>query len=109
MQDARRFGLPEEAIDAIRSALSLSAAGEVEVWPEHADIVDAFLAASSQWRTSPIGGGMAAPVNVFWLGLDYAGARIGIELAGIAITPELWAGVRVMEGAARDALNGVRE
>lgn len=45
--------------------------------------------------------------GLVFLGLDYAGARIGIEAAGIAITPELWAGLRIMERAAARALNGL--
>lgn len=49
-----------------------------------------------------------APMSFFYTGLDYAGARAGIEAAGITITPEIWGGVRVMEGAAVAALNGVR-
>jgi hypothetical protein len=100
--------MPEEEISAIRQALEGPIGGDHEVWPENAEIVEAFLSAASQWRTTPIGGGLA-PVGTLWIGLDYAGARVGIEQAGIAITPELWAGVRVMEAAARNVLNGMRE
>ncbi len=64
----------------------------------------AFLAAASQWRAVSIGGGLA-PARLYWIGLDYAGARAGIELSGITITPELWAGVQIMEDEARNALN----
>jgi hypothetical protein len=108
VQDARLFGLSEEAVDLIRQALAVPAGGQCEVWAENVEIVEAFLAASTQWRTAPIGGGLA-PIGMVWIGLDYAGARVGIEQAGFTITPELWDGVRVMEVAARDALNGRRE
>lgn len=43
-----------------------------------------------------------------WQGLDYAAARAGLELEGIAVRPHDWAGVRVMERAAASALNGFR-
>lgn len=47
--------------------------------------------------------------RVVYLGLDYTGARAGIEASGIAITPALWADVCIMEAAARAALNGSAE
>lgn len=78
-------------------------AGEVEVWPENAAVVDAFLTIASQWRTA--GGGMGP---IVYLGLDYTAAIAGITAAGIGLTPETWSGVRVMEGAAREALNEKR-
>lgn len=63
------------------------------------------MAVSTQWRA--IGRGMEG--SVYWLGLDYAGVSAGLAGAGIADTPEIWAGLRMMEGAARNALNGIRE
>lgn len=45
---------------------------------------------------------------VYWMGLDYSAAKAGLELSGIEVTPALWAGLRTMERAARDALNGIR-
>ena len=75
------------------------------VWQDNVATVEAFLAASTQWRTESIAGGMG-PGRLIFIGLDYAGARAGIEAAGIALTPELWDGVQVMEAAARAALNG---
>jgi hypothetical protein len=84
------------------------ASGQDEgVWPEHAAIVTAFLACATQWRVTAVGGGFA-PARLLWIGLDYASARAGMEAAGIAITPKLWSGVRLMEAEARDALNGTR-
>ncbi|WP_436204523.1 DUF1799 domain-containing protein, partial [Astrobacterium formosum] len=29
------------------------------LWPENVAVFDAFLAVATQWRTAPIGGGMA--------------------------------------------------
>lgn len=66
------------------------------------------MAISTQWRAVPVGGGMA-PVRVYWMGLDYGGAAAGLAAAGIVLTPALWAGLRIMETAARNALNGIVE
>ncbi len=76
------------------------------LWPENEAIVEAFLSCDTQWRVAAVGRGLA-PGRLFFAGLDYAGARAGIEAAGIVLTPELWRGVRIMEGEARDALNGI--
>ena len=98
--DARRFGAP-----ALADRLGQAAAGErgFGVWRQNWDIVLAFLSVSTQWRVSALASG-----SVYWVGLDYAGATAGLGAAGVAVTPQLWAGVRTMERAARDALNGVR-
>ena len=47
--------------------------------------------------------------QVYWHGLDYAGGAGGLGGAGIEATPEMWAGLRIMERAARDVLNGIRD
>lgn len=69
------------------------------MWPENAPAVEAFLAAATQWRV------VAGPERLRVVGLDYAGARAGWDLAGIAMTPALFADVRIMEAAAIAALN----
>jgi hypothetical protein len=66
--------------------------------------VRAFEASMTQWRTAPIGA--AGTVKVVWLGLDYCAAKVAIEALGLALTGELFAGLRVMELEARAALNG---
>lgn len=38
-------------------------------------------------------------------GLDYGAAESGLKLAGIAITPDLWAAVRVIEVGVLESLN----
>lgn len=43
------------------------------------------------------------------IGLDYAAAQAGLGLAGIAVTPALWAEVREIERGARAAMNGEAE
>ena len=66
-------------------------------------IVDAFVAVSSQWRLVPLPSG-----RVHWQGLDYAGARAGLEQAQILLTPSQWVGVQIMEREAAAVLNGYR-
>lgn len=107
MRDARRFKMPEAAIAAIRSRIN-SAPWEDQsgLWPENIEAVDAFLKASTQWRVTALSLGLA-PGRLVYIGLDYAGARAGMEAAGILLTPKLWHGVRIMEVAALEALNGI--
>lgn len=69
------------------------------LWPEHVEAVNAFLVASTQWRV------VAGLSRLVTLGLDYVGAKAGIEAAGITITPPLWSALRVMEIAACAELN----
>jgi Phage related hypothetical protein (DUF1799) len=101
--DARREGASDEELAAIRQWLA-PASAPFEVWPENAPAVAAFLSACSQWRVATLSNMERA--RIVYLGLDYAGARIAIEAAGIAITPQLWADLCVMEAAACAALNG---
>ena len=104
VRDARAFRLPEDAIAGIAGAISQREPSFDGLWPENVAIVAAFLAAATQWRVASTGGGMV-PAQLRVIGFDYAGARVGIEAAGIAITPELWAGLRVMEAEAVRVLN----
>jgi len=98
-QDALAFGSPELA------AAIGDTGGErgFRVYRRNWDTLLAFLCVSTQWRA--VGHGMGA---VYWMGLDYSAAKVGLELSGIEITPALWAGLQTMERAARDALNGIR-
>lgn len=81
---------------------------EFEVWPDNWATVEAFLFVSTQWRVIERGGGMA-PAQTYWIGLDYAGVAAGLAGAEIATSADLWRGLRVMEAAARNTLNGVAE
>lgn len=77
-----------------------------EVWSDHWDIVLAFLAVATQWRVVGLGGGFE-PSRIRFVGLDYAAVRVALDAEAIAVTPELWRGLRVMEDAACAALNEV--
>ena len=43
--------------------------------------------------------------RLLWIGLDYTAARAGLDLAGIEMTPGLWAEVRDIESGAIEELN----
>jgi hypothetical protein len=100
------LGLDTQALTDLADTLQVARSAETGdgVWPENWPTVQAFLCVASQWRVVPIGGGLAPALPVY-LGLDYTAARAGLELAGIAITPEIWRGLQVMEAEACNALN----
>lgn len=74
------------------------------MWAENVAAVLAFLACSTQWRAVGLTNGTASRLRV--LGLDYAGARAGLDLAGIAVTPALWGDLRHIESGALAEMNG---
>lgn len=63
--------------------------------------MNAFCAVFSQWRIVALASG-----RMYYSGLDYAGARAGLDAAETAVTPQLWAGIRIMEIEAKRVLNG---
>ncbi len=102
--DARRFGADEGQLAELRLHLVGPAFAPVRVWRSNIEAVLAFVMAGTQWRTTLDLVGQS--LRLRWIGLDYAGAKIGIEGSGLTLTPRLWTGLRIMEAAARDALNG---
>jgi len=100
-REAREFGIPEEIIAKIEGRKD----DRFEVWAENWATLEAFLFVSTQWRVVNRGGGLE-PMLTYWIGLDYAAAAAGLAGAGIETTPEIWNGLRVMESAARNVLNG---
>ncbi|HEU4958962.1 MAG TPA: DUF1799 domain-containing protein [Sphingomonas sp.] len=63
-----------------------------EIGPDELDAVDLFHALASQWRMHPMAG--------VRLGIDYAAVPATAAMLGLTMTPELFADLRVMEGAA---------
>lgn len=98
------------SIANLRAAMEVDAgsidADVVDVWPEHWDIVQAFLASATQWRVVGLGGGFE-PSRIRFIGFDYAAVRAGLGAEEIQVSPDLWRGLRVMESAACAALNEV--
>lgn len=66
-------------------------------------ITDAWLAVCTQWNTVSMANG-----QVLWHGLRYGDAGESLDRAGITLTPEQWANLRMMERVAAAALNGNR-
>ncbi len=60
--------------------------------------VYAFLHISTQFRVVCPGDG-----RVLRSGLDYTAARAGLDLAGVAVTPELWFDIQMIEAGAIEA------
>lgn len=96
------FGMDETSLQNLRSALRPQGSGAV--FACNVDIVRAFLAVSSQWRT--VAEGANGAIVPRWVGLDYAGASISLNALEITVTPRLWRGLQTMENAAIRALNG---
>jgi hypothetical protein len=87
-------------IAALEAAESQETGNEIEVWAENWDIVAAFASVMTQWRVV-----MPPKGQPLYLGLDYTAARISLGAARVRVTPELWAGLQVMERAASAAMN----
>ena len=107
--DARRWGLPDDQVAALAARLGPGSGqrpgGEVfdGVWPDNRPAVDAFLAASSQWRTAATM--EDGHLRTRYIGLDYAGAAVAWAAFDIDPAAAFRGGLRRVEAAARDALN----
>jgi hypothetical protein len=66
-------------------------------------VADAWLVVCTQWQAVSMANG-----QVLWLGLDYSGAKVGLDGANIVLTPSQWSSLRMMERVASAALNGNR-
>lgn len=62
------------------------------VWPENEAAVHAFLEICSQFRTVAHFDGTLQRT-----GLDYPAAEVGLRLAEVDVTPELWGAIRIIE------------
>lgn len=90
--DALAMGATPESVEAAHGPEQK----EFAVWPENWAALQAFLSVQSQWAV-----GMSGPT-----GLDYVRVKAGLEMAGVAITPELFAQLRLLERGALDAMSG---
>lgn len=80
--------------EAARAWLGPKQEAEFEVWPDHVDVVEVFLALATQWRMGPMGGA---------IGLDYAAIPPTLDLLGHILFGDrrpLFDGLRAMERAA---------
>ncbi len=120
LQGARNAGMDAESLAALRETITAGDALTEDhefarIWPDNIATVEAFLSIATQWRVVACsmggaigpGGGAIGPAIPIYIALDYAAVRAGLDAEGIAVTPELWRGLRVMEQAAAAALNEV--
>ena len=91
--DAEFWGIPLDLLEEPET--------EDGLWPEHAEAVEIFVLLSDFWRLNP-----RANSNHVFLGLDRVQAEAELRLSGIAVTPERWAEIRLIELGAVAALNG---
>ena len=89
--DARRWGIDPDLFQD---------GEEHGLWEAHVPALNAFLSVASQWRIVLMQDGTWAH-----LGLDYSGARMGFRMAGLKVSPDLWADVQMIEAGAVNALN----
>lgn len=97
--DAANDGAEEAAFWGIDPAL-LTANDTTGIWESNVQAVHAFLTIDSQFRMTGLARG-----GVLVQGLDYSGARAGLELAGVAATPDLWSDIQMIEAGAVGELN----
>ncbi len=70
------------------------------LWASNLPALRAFLAVATQMRWVPLASG-----GVGLAGIDYQGARAGLDLAGHTVTPDMWSDIRQIEMGAMMALN----
>ena len=94
VSDLQRFGVTVGAAD-------LGLSDDSGVWPQNEVAVRAFLSVATQWRLLAQADG-----RTLTGGLDYAGVKAGLDLAGLTIAPGVWRDVQMIEqgamAAARD-------
>jgi hypothetical protein len=66
-----------------------------EIWPDNWPAWQAFVSVQTQWST-----GFGGPT-----GLDYSRVKAGLEMAGIEMTKEMFAHLRIIEAAALKAMS----
>jgi hypothetical protein len=97
------MGIPDEVV-AARIEANADAV-DFDIWPENWDTVEASSSARS---------GAPKALAAVWAGPrllgrpDYAAAA-GLDKAGLPNPPDVWRGIRVMEAAAKNCLNGIED
>lgn len=95
LEDLAFFGAPDSVMEEVRA--DVSAEDEpLEVFEEHREVVELFVASGTQWRY--------AGLEALPAGLDYAGVRATAEAIGTPWERRLLDSLRVMEHAAIEAL-----
>lgn len=97
------FGATEEQLEELRAEADTQRAG-FALWPENAQAVEVFCGLGSQWRL------LTGTGATYWQGLRYEAIEPVLRLMGVPRRdwPPLFGRLRVMEAAAREALNEKR-
>lgn len=71
------------------------------IWPENWDILEVFLAVTTQWRKiiPPMGG------RILYDGLRYEGVEAHMRMADVYRRKHVWSHLQQMERAAMEVLN----
>lgn len=94
LADAELLGLDLSAEDLAHTTAE-------SVWRCNVPALLAFLSAATQWNCVGLGErGMQV------IGLNYDCVRIAMDLAGIEVTPAIWADVQAIERGAIAEMNG---
>mgnify|MGYP000722092218 CR=1 FL=1 len=93
MEDCAVLGLPfdEAPEQAVKEG----------IWHQHVEALEAFLDVATQFNRISLADG-----RIRTLGLDYSNARSAWDLAGLNITPALFAQVQLIERGAIAEWNG---
>lgn len=73
---------------------------DFEVWPDNWATVEVFLCCATQWRV------VAGMGGLLYQGLDYPAVESVLRLLKIEDVGDIFNGLRVMEKAAGEVLNG---
>jgi hypothetical protein len=108
LRDFARLGATEEQLSEMAAQAARAAEedeADFEIWPENWDIVQLFMAVSTQWRKTAMVG--AAKAIVIYDALDYSAVEAVMRMHNVAKRhkPELFWGLQVMESEAAKVLN----
>jgi hypothetical protein len=102
LEDMRRFGFDETEIAKARAELSPQVVDPIfQIHPDNVAAVKMLIAASTQWRTVPLST-MQKAIFVR-TGLDYAAVEVTGRMTGLALTPDDFGRLRVLEAGCLDA------
>lgn len=99
LDELRRFGMPEDEIAKVRADLEKDESQDFEVWPEHQDAVQVFLAMEHQWQKRLIG------KRLIYDSLRYEALKTVVWGLEIAMNKTLFRDLQTMERAALEILN----
>lgn len=101
-EEAAALGIDPVALGLTGEAAQADEEGGL--WPWHLPALEAWLRVAGQLKAVVVGGGLARS-RLLWLGLDAAGARAALEMAGTPLVPGLWDELQAIAAGAAEELN----